>query len=144
MAAAFELTLDTSAPMMEHSGASITGEAIRLPYSVNEPGIVDAFAIRFNGEQIDGSIESDRLLFLLDAPWEGGTLEIRTKDDVWNERAYSILLPRAYSTQYRVKVWDLKAWIPMEEDGGVREPFTRVRPLDSVPLPPGEMRAKRD
>jgi len=88
MPASFALELDTTAPTATVGEGTIDGSIVRIPYEVDEPGIISAVAVNGNGQEFIGTITASELQF----PYVVGLLDINLelRDSVFNYRALNL------------------------------------------------------
>lgn len=142
MSSAFALALDTQAPVVWKGAPSIQDGVVRLDYSVNEPSLELAEVSPVGGGPlINCTVEPSRIIFEVEGSWAGGSMLIRTLDEVANTRDYIFDLPVVFSPDVRVRDMDFQSSIPLDEHS-VKEPFTAAdRKRQDPMLPERRMRS---
>jgi hypothetical protein len=89
VSSSFVLTLDTQAPVVTWGFPDGTdqGEELRVPYAVNEPGIISADLELPDGRHLSMEVQPGVLVVQLpdDTPEGPATVSALVRDDVWNE-----------------------------------------------------------
>ena len=86
---AFLLELDTAPPVINWGPLSsvMGGDAVEIPYSLSEPGIVEAAWVDYDGYEYPVTVSADKITFSTPAYTSIGHARVRVllRDDVWNE-----------------------------------------------------------
>ncbi len=87
--AELELELDTTPPVITWGvpSGNVGGSELVVPYTINEPALLDAKLIPYQGAEIPLTISGTDLRANLPADIIGGTAQVvaHVKDEVWNE-----------------------------------------------------------